>query len=65
MSSQLVTTYLSKKQACSKYNFLTENVLKNLLFKNTGGFRDKVARKLGRKILLNEEALLKFLEESK
>lgn len=57
--------YLTKKQAIQRYPFLTENVLKNLLFKNIGGFRDRVVRRLGRKVLLNEEALLMFLDESK
>lgn len=62
---QAPTKYLRPKEACSKYSFLTQNTLKNLMFKNTGGFREKVVRKLGRKILINEEALLRFLEESK
>jgi len=45
MTMQLPTKYLSKKDASSKYPFLTENTLKNLLFKNTDGFRDKVAHR--------------------
>ncbi|NGX26158.1 MAG: hypothetical protein K940chlam6_00070 [Chlamydiae bacterium] len=65
MTTELSTKFLSKKEACSKYSFLTENTLKNLLFKNTGGFREKVAKKLGRKIILDEEALIRFLNESK
>ncbi len=65
MTTELPTKYLSKKEASSKYSFLTENTLKNLLFKNTDGFRDKVARKLGRKVILDEEALLSYLNESK
>lgn len=62
---ELSRDYLTKKQAISKYGFLTENMLKNLLFKNIGGFRKKVVRKLGRRILLDEEALLLFLSECK
>jgi len=65
MTTELSTKFLSKKEASSKYSFLTENALKNLLFKNTRGFRDKVAKKLGRKIILDEEALIRFLNESK
>jgi len=57
--------YLTKKQACQKYPFLTENMLKNLLFKDIGGFRSKVVRKLGRRVLLDEEALLQLLSSSK
>jgi len=63
--NELPQKYLTKKQACQKYPFLTENVLKNLLFKDIGGFRSKVVRKLGRRLLLDEEALLRFLSESK
>lgn len=63
--SQLPTQYLTKKQACEKYPFLSENMLKNLLFKDIGGFRNKVVRKLGRRIILDEEALLSFIAESK
>jgi hypothetical protein len=57
--------YLTKRQAIEKYGFLTENMLKNILFKDIGGFRGKVVRKIGRRILLEEQALLAFLENSK
>lgn len=62
---QLPSQYLTKKQACHKYPFLSENMLKNLLFKDIGGFRSKVVRKLGRRIILDEEALLYFLSNSR
>jgi len=62
---ELPQKYLTKRQACQKYSFLTENMLKNLLFKNIGGFRTQVARKIGRRIILDEEALLLFLSNSK
>jgi len=65
MTMQLPTKYLSKKETSSKYPFLSENTLKNLLFKNIDGFRDKVAHKLGRKVILDEEALLSYLKDSK
>lgn len=58
-------SYLTKKQALQKYPFLTENMLKNLLFKDLGGFRAKVVRRIGRRIILDEQALLEFLSESK
>ena len=61
----LPTQYLDKKQALQKYPFLTSNMLKNLLFKNLGGFRSKVVKKIGRRILLDEQALLCFIAESK
>ena len=63
--NELSQQYLTKKQAVEKYAFLTENMLKNLLFKNPGGFRDKVARKIGHRIVLDEKALLTFISESK
>lgn len=59
------TSYLTKKQAIQKYPFLTENMLKNLLFKDRGGFRSKVVRRIGRRIILDETVLLQFLSESK
>lgn len=63
--NELPKQYLTKKQACQKYPFLTENMLKNILFKDIGGFRSKVIIKLGRRILLDEEALLLFLYNSR
>lgn len=61
--NDLTKSYLTKKQACEKYSFLTENMLKNILFKDIGGFRGKVVKKIGRRIILDEEALLRFLSE--
>ena len=58
-------TYLTPRQLIEKYPFLTKNRLKNLLFKNRGGFRDKAVRRLGRGLLIDESALLHFIEENK
>lgn len=57
--------YMKADELCGKYSFLSKNTLKNLLSRNTNGFREKVVRKLGRLNLYDEKALLKFLEESK
>lgn len=57
--------YMKADELCKKYNFLNRNTLKNLLSRNTNGFREKVVRKLGRLNLYDEKALLRFLEESK
>ncbi len=57
--------YLTKKQVCEKYPFLTENMLKNLLFRDAKGFRNQVVRKLGRRIIIDEEALLDYISNSK
>lgn len=62
---EISKSYLTKKQAVQKYSFLSENTLKNLLFKDIGGFRSKVVRRLGKRILLDEQALLQFIAESK
>jgi hypothetical protein len=62
---ELNREYLTKNQAIEKYKFLTSNMLKNILFKDIGGFRNKVVVKLGRRVLLDEQALLKFLAENK
>lgn len=62
---QLPSQYLTKKQACHKYPFLSENMLKNLLFKDIGGFRAKVVRKIGRRVLLDEQALLFYIASNK
>jgi hypothetical protein len=61
---QISKNYLTKQQALEKYRFLSANMLKNLLFKNTDGFRNKVVRKLGRRVLLDEEAFLLFISSS-
>lgn len=63
--NELPTQYLDKKQAVEKYPFFTANMLKNLLFKDIGGFRSKVVRKVGRRIFLDEAALLRFIADSK
>lgn len=65
MSILLPDKYLTKKQAVQKYQFLSANMLKNILSKDINGFRKKVVRKVGRRILLDEEALLQFLSESR
>lgn len=55
------TKYLTKEQTCSKYPFLTMNMLKNILFKNIDGFKDKVTVKLGKRVLIDEIEFLKFM----
>lgn len=65
MMNELPTQYLDKKQVIEKYPFFTANMLKNLLFKNPGEFRTKVVRKIGRRVILDEQALLRYLADSK
>ncbi len=63
--NEMPKSYLTQNQAIEKYPFLTKNMLKNLLFKDIGGFRSKVVRKLGRRNILDEQALLMFLDDSR
>jgi hypothetical protein len=63
--NQISKNYLTKQQALEKYQFLSANMLKNLMFKNINGFKSKVIRKLGRRILLDEDAFLLFISSSK
>jgi hypothetical protein len=37
------------------------NMLKNILFKNIDGFKDKVTVKLGKRVLIDEIEFLKFM----
>jgi len=60
----LPNRYLTKKQALEKYKFLSANMLKNILFKDLKGFRSKVVRKIGKRIILDEVALLQYIHES-
>ncbi len=57
--------YLTAKQLCDKYKFINTSHLKNILTRNFNAFREKVVRKLGRINLFDEEAFLRFIEESK
>ena len=64
--NELSQQYLTKRQAVEKYAFLTrKHAEKPFIEKNPDGFRDKVVRKLGRRIVLDEKALLMFIAESK
>jgi len=56
--------FLNQDQAVEKYNWLTKNFLKNLMFKDVDGFRSKVVKKVGRRIFFDEAALLKFFAEA-
>ena len=55
--------YLTKTQLTKKYTFLSDNMLKNLLFKDIRGFRGKVVRKLGKRVLVDEEAFLQYIAD--
>ena len=58
------STFLTQQQAVEKYPFLSAPMLKNILYKDINNFRKKVVRKFGRRILLDEEALLDYIKNS-
>lgn len=58
-------SYLTRKQLLSKFPYISESMLKNILVKNIGGFREKVVRRIGRRLLFNQEEFLKYIEESR
>lgn len=55
--------YLTLDQCIEKFKFLTKNRLKNLLHLNPKEFRQKVVKKLGRRIIIDESALQKYLDD--
>ena len=65
MTVDLPSNYLTTNEACEKYSFLNKNRLKNLMYTNPNQFREKVIRRLGGRLFVSEDALLKYLDESK
>lgn len=58
-------TFLKTEQVLEKFPCLSKNTLKNILNKNISGFREKVTSRVGRRLIFNEEALIRFLSDSK
>jgi len=56
--------YLTVKQCVEKYPFIPMGGIRHMIFKNVD-FRDRVVKKVGKKILLDEQAFLEFIKESK
>lgn len=57
------TSYLTIKQTADRYPFLGESGWRWLIYKNKK-FCKKCVRRIGRRILLKEEKILEFIEES-
>lgn len=55
--------FLTVKQWLEKYHAIPEGGIRHLIFTNRDGFNTKVVKKIGRKILLDEEAFLRFIDE--
>jgi len=62
---QLKLNWMTKRQLIDKYKFLTENMLKNILFKNINNFREACTKKIGKKIVINEFQFLEFIKHQK
>jgi hypothetical protein len=56
-------TYLTLKQFASKHAFVTCGSLRQIIFKNKG-FEKACVRRLGRKVLIDEEKALEYIESS-
>lgn len=57
------SNYLTINQLIEKYPFLTQNMVKNILYKNLDNIRERTVKKFGRRILINEDAFLKFIQD--
>lgn len=58
-------TLFRKKQLLEKHKYLTENMIKNWLFKDVNGFRNKVVRRVGRTLFFSEPDLMTFIHENR
>lgn len=46
------------------YSFLKISTIRQLIFKNTNGFKDKVIRLIGKRLYIKVSALEQWIEES-
>lgn len=56
-------SFLTMKQWLEKYQSIPKGGIRHLIFTNKDNFNSRVVKKLGRKILLDEEAFLDFINE--
>ena len=56
----IVPKYLTVKRFAAEYNFITEGGLRHLIFSNAI-FNDKCVKRVGKKILLDVEAVFEFI----
>ena len=56
-------SFLTMKQWLEKYQGIPKGGIRHLIFTNKDNFNNRVVKKLGRKILLDEEAFLDFINE--
>ena len=56
-------SFLTLKQWLEKYKAIPEGGIRHLIFTNKDNFNSRVVKKLGRKILLDEQAFLSYIDE--
>ena len=54
--------FVTLKQLLEKHKCIPEGGIRHLIFTNTDNFNGKVVKKIGRKILLDEQAFLDFID---
>ncbi len=55
--------FLTLRQWLNKYSAIPEGGIRHLIFTNKDNFNSRVVKKLGRKILLDEQAFLSYIDE--
>ncbi len=55
--------YITVENLVKKHSFLTKNMIKNLIHKNLDNIREKCLKKFGRRILVDEDAFFKFIDD--
>ena len=55
--------YLTIKQTAQKYKIFPEGGLRHLIFLNKDNFRDKIVKKIGKKVVLDTEAFMNWIAE--
>ena len=55
--------FLTLRQWLEKYKAIPEGGVRHLIFTNKDNFNSRVVKKLGRKILLDEQAFLSYIDE--
>jgi len=62
-ANQTHKNFLTLKQWLAKYQAIPEGGVRHLIFTNKNNFNQRVVKKLGRKILLDEGAFLAYIDE--
>ncbi|PIS00450.1 MAG: hypothetical protein COT84_07580 [Chlamydiae bacterium CG10_big_fil_rev_8_21_14_0_10_35_9] len=63
VTNQSHKNFLTLKQWLEKYQAIPEGGIRHLIFTNKHNFNQRVVKKLGRKILLDEQAFLNYIDE--